>query len=124
MVAPRSQNLWADRVAGKKEMDISKTITFSNSDPEDQSARLVEVSDITRQLWEQKCTGSMPDKEWLAKWNHYPVLKVAATRTPQLDEFIKLEVSLAVKSADREMAKIQPLLLDALKCIHVKKTVH
>ena len=105
-------------------MDFSKTITFSDSDLEDQPAGLVEVSEITRQLLEQECARSMSDKEQLAKWNHYPLLKVAATRTLQLDGFIKLEASLAVKSADRELAKMQLLLLDALKCIHIEKTVH
>ena len=39
---------------------------------------------------------------------------MAATRTPQLDEYIKAEVPHQVKSADKDLAKIQTFVLDAL----------
>ena len=53
------------------------------------------------------CIQRMPNKEKLAKWSCYPLLKVhvAATRTSQLDGFVELEVSSGVKSADRELSE-------------------
>ena len=45
---------------------------------------------------------------------HYPLPKVAAARTPQLDPYIKSEVPHQVKCADKDLAKIQTFVLDAL----------
>ena len=39
---------------------------------------------------------------------------MAATRTPQLDSFIKPEVPQPVKTSDKEWARIQTFVLDAL----------
>ena len=39
---------------------------------------------------------------------------MAATRTPQLDSFIKSEVPQPVKTADKELGKLQTFVLDAL----------
>ena len=44
----------------------------------------------------------------------FPLLQVAATRTPQLDSFIKPEVPQPVKMSDKEWARIQTFVLDAL----------
>ena len=44
----------------------------------------------------------------------YPLPKVPATRTPQLDGFIKGEVSMATRNADKELARLQSLVLDSL----------
>ena len=103
---------WADRDG--EVIDFSKKVNFSDSDPEDRPTGLIEVSETTRQLLTQKCIRRMPNKERLARRSHYPLPKVAATRAPQLDSFMRLEVSPAVKSGDRELAKLQTLLLDAL----------
>ena len=56
----------------------------------------------------------MLNKEKLTRRSRYPLPKVSATRNPQLDSFMKPEVSSATKSADRELAKVQTLILDAL----------
>ena len=39
---------------------------------------------------------------------------MAASRTPQLDSFLKSEVSPATKTTDKELASIQTYVLDAL----------
>ena len=47
----------------------------------------------------------------------YPLPKVPATRTPQLDSIMKPEASAATKAADKQLAKVQTvqtLLLDSL----------
>lgn len=44
----------------------------------------------------------------------YPLPKVAATRPPQLDAFLKQEVSTSTKAADKELAKVQALVLDVV----------
>ena len=101
---------WADRVTGREGMEWSKTIHFMNLDPEDLPSELVEVSEETKSFLKQACT----KKERLAQRSRYPLPKVPATRTLQLDSFMKPEVSSATKNVDRELAKVQTLLLDAL----------
>ena len=39
---------------------------------------------------------------------------MATTRTPQLDSFIKPEISQAVKTVDKELARLQTFVLDTL----------
>ena len=39
---------------------------------------------------------------------------MAATRTPQLDSYLKSEIPQQVKTADRDLAKIQTFVLDSL----------
>ena len=46
--------------------------------------------------------------------SRYPLPKGTATRTPQLDAYMKSEVWHQVKSADMNLAKVQTFLLDAL----------
>ena len=44
----------------------------------------------------------------------FPLPKVPATRTPQLNAFLKSEVTSTVKASDKELAKIQTLFFDAI----------
>ena len=81
----------------------------------EQPAGLTEVSENTRQLLEQACIRRMPNKERLAQQNCYPLPRVPATRTPsppvgwvhETKRFFK------GKTKDRELAKVQTLILDA-----------
>lgn len=71
---------------GEEPIDLTKPIIFPESDAEDQSdAKLVEVSEETKMLLVQNCTRRMQNSSRLKTRNHYPLPKVAATRTPQLD---------------------------------------
>ena len=44
----------------------------------------------------------------------YPQPRVAATKTPKLDDFIKQVVPTASNNANKELAKIQTFVLDAI----------
>ena len=46
--------------------------------------------------------------------SRFPLPKVAATKTPQLDPLMKAEASAGAKSRDKGLAKIQSFVLDAL----------
>ena len=68
----------------------------------------------TRKLLEESCTQRVQNSSRIKKRSHYPLPKVAATRTPQLDGFMRLEVSNVIKAGDKELAKLQTFVLDAL----------
>ena len=75
---------------------------------------LREVSEETRKLLEDKCTRSVPNDQRLKIRNNYPLPRVPATRTPQMDSYLKPEVPTSVKSLDKELAKVQSFVLDTL----------
>ncbi len=75
---------------------------------------LVEVSEATAELLTERCTLGLRNDAHLKARRRYPLPKVPATRTPQLDGFIKGEVSTATRNADKELARLQSLVLDSL----------
>ena len=77
-------------------------------------ARLVEVSEKTRRFLAERFTRRVPNSTRLATRRQFPLPKVPATRTPKLDQVIRGEVSSSVKTGDKELAKIQTYLLDAV----------
>lgn len=44
----------------------------------------------------------------------YPQPKVAATKTPHLDDYLKTTLPNSAKSEDKELAKVQTFALDAM----------
>jgi hypothetical protein len=86
-------------------------------------ARLVEVSEKTRRFLAERFTQRVPNSTRLATRRQFPLPKVPATRTPQLDQVIRGEVSSSVKTGDKELAKIQTYLFDAVapQCWNVLK---
>jgi len=60
------------------------------------------------------CTTRLDYADRMKARNTYSLPKVAASRTPQLDNFIKMEIQPATKAADKELAVIQSHVLDAL----------
>ena len=103
--------LWGTRMSqGEEPIDLTKPITFPDSDEEDQSdARLAEVSEKTKKLLEDSCTRRLQNSSRVKKRSHYPLPKVAATRTPQLEAFLRPEVSNAAKAAIKTWLKCRPL---------------
>ena len=94
-------------------MDYSKTVHFSHSEAEDQpTTKLVEVSEKTGKFLRKKCTRRLPNTERKELWDHYPLPKVPATRTPQLDPSMKPKAS--SNAMDKSLAKVQTLVLDLL----------
>ena len=96
-------------------MDYTKGVDFSESETEDQPpVKLVEVSEKTKKFIQDKCTRRVSNAERKELRGHYPLPKVPATKTPQLDAFMKPEASTSVKATDKQLAKVQTLLLDSL----------
>ena len=113
----RTARSWADRMSDSESegMDYSERIVFSDSEAEDQpNTRLVEVSEKTKKFLHEKCTRRVPNSDRKVLRDRYPLPKVPATRTPQLDTIMKPEASPATKATDKQLSKVQTLLLDSL----------
>ena len=96
-------------------VDLSQEVTFPDSDEEEHTeSKIVEVSEKTKSFLQESCTQRMPNAERLRVWSQYPLPKVSETRTPQLDAMMRSETSMAIKAADKRLAKVQTFLLDAL----------
>ena len=111
--APKCRH-WADR---DDLPDYSgKDIIFPTEDDEEpeEGRKLVEVSEHTSTFLTDCCKQSLPNNVRLEVRRNFPLPKVAATRTPQMDPVLKAELSSSTKSADRELARIQSFVLDAL----------
>ena len=112
----RSSRSWADRVSDDEDapMDYSEVV-FSDSEAEDQpNDKMVEVSEKTKKILQEKCTRRVLNRDRMQIRGHYPLPKVPATRTPQLDSIMKPEASSTTKVTDKQLAKVQTLLLDSL----------
>ena len=96
-------------------MYYSAPIFFSNEEDggEDYSDQLVEVSEKTEKFLKDLCTRSMTNELRRCTRNNFKLPKVLATCTPRLD-FIKAETHQSVKSLDKDLARIQSFVLDAL----------
>ncbi len=80
----------------------------------DEESDPVEVSEATAELLTERCTLGLKNDARLKARRRYPLPKVPATKTPQLDGFIKSEVTMATRNADKELARLQSLVLDSL----------
>ena len=115
--SPRDSRSWADRMSDSEEerMDYAGSVHFSDSEAGDQpSTKLVEVSERTRKFLQEKCTRRVTNSERKLLRDPYPLPKVPATRTPQLDAIMKPEASPTTKAVDKQLAKVQTLMLDTL----------
>ena len=75
---------------------------------------LREVSEETHKLLTSACTRSVSNEARRRSRGRYPLPKVATTKSPNLDPFMRSEVSSNTKADDRELAKIQSFVLDSL----------
>ena len=110
--AEATKKSWADTDPSER-ADYSLAVHFSDEDDPVESD-LVEVSEETRALLTTSCTRSVPNETRRRTRSRYKLPKVAATRTPRLDHFMKSETSLGAKSLDKDLARIQTFVLDAL----------
>lgn len=106
---------WADRDPSEK-VDYTTPIVFSDEDEtgDDSSEQLVDVSEETGKLLTDSCTRSVTNESRKRTRDSFRLPKVPATRTPRLDHFIKAEASQTAKSLDKDLARIQTFVLDAL----------
>ena len=72
------------------------------------------VSEETGGVITKACTARLEYTDCLKIKNTYSLPKVAASRTPQLDSYLKAEVQPSTKTTDKELATIQSHVLDAL----------
>lgn len=94
-------------------IDLNAPAKFEDSDMEEENSNLQEVSEEIKKILESSlCRKSNPAR--IQVRSPYPLPKVVATRSLTLDIFLKQEVSIAVKTEDKELAKIQAFILDAL----------
>ena len=109
----RRHKSWADRMdEDENELpDYEAEITF---DDEDETPKLVEVSEKTKEFLEECCGRSLTNANRIKTRSRFPLPKVAATKTPQLDAFMKTEISSSTKALDKDLAKVQTFVLDSL----------
>ena len=107
--------MWCDRDPAEL-VDYSAQIHFSEEeDGTDESAEsLVEVSEEMAKMLTESCTRCVTNESRKRTRNKYPLPKVPATRTPRLDHFMRTETPQNVKSLDRDLARIQTFVLDAI----------
>lgn len=77
-------------------------------------ATVVTVSESTATTLDKYFTKTLKNPERLKIRNAYGLPKVASTKTPQLEPFLKEEVPANAKTADRELARIHSYLLDSI----------
>ena len=98
--------------------DYNEVITWRDSDDEAEdcptTSNLAAVSEKMESLVKEACTKRLINSSRLQTRNVFPLPQVATTRTPQLDSFIKPEVPQLVKTSDKEWARVQTFVLDAL----------
>ena len=109
----RKKSTWGER------MDKSDEEASDGHEPErwpdsDEEPTLIEVSEKTKSLLQKKCVLSLTHDKRKTVKRRYPQPKVDATRTPKLDDFLKSTVSNATKTGDKDLAKIQTFVLDAM----------
>ena len=96
-------------------LDCSEVLHFNDSDNEGQlPCKLVKVSEATETFLKGSCATCFPNSGRLQIRDAYSLPQVPATRTPQLDSYLKPEISQQGKVADKELAKVQTFILDSL----------
>ena len=112
----RPTRSWADRMDDDPDErpSYNESLPFLDSDDEEDDGKLRDVSEKTHAFLTKKCTRCVPNETRLRTRGRFPLPRVPATRTPQLDPFIKTEMSAAAKQSDRELARIQTFILDAI----------
>ena len=81
---------------------------------EDAAVDLVSVSSETHHLLTSACTRSVSNSTRERIRGHYQLPRVVATKSPNLDAFLKAEIPAHAKGLDKELAKVQSFVLDAL----------
>ena len=92
--------------------DFNEDLTFPD---DDEANDTFEVCDKTEKFLEECCTQPLPYARRTQIRNKLGGLpRASSTRTPKMDGFLKSEVSTLTKSLDKDLARIQHHMLDAL----------
>ena len=87
------------------------------TEPERRQAPPTNVASVSEEmatLITEACTVRLENPDRLKIRNTYSLPKVTASRTPQLDNYLKTEVQSTTRAVDKELATIQSHILDAL----------
>lgn len=101
---------WADRPEGDT-IDYEETLVWPD---EDSSGKKFEVSESTRTLLQQSFTRGLPNSARRQQKEKHGVPSIAATRTMQLDRVIKDRLSNRAVRRDKDLARLQNYVLDAV----------
>lgn len=96
------------------ELDEDEQPEAGNETSMTSTRKLVAVSESTNATLEKCFTQSLKNTERLTIRDAYGLPKVICTKTPQLEHFLREEVSQATKTADNELARVHTFLLDAV----------
>ena len=109
---PLFETNWGLRMEGEpEEMNYDEPVEWPDSDEEEGSSSLVEVSEPTKRLLKTKFTVSLNnEKRKRAKGKFPKQPKVAAVKTPKLDDYLKQLVPAASKQAHKPRCKLLPLM--------------
>ncbi len=104
-------HLWADR-------EVSTLCSFDPDEllvwPETQGCQLHRVSEATKSLLKETFTKSVPNGT-RRRWRQaFGMAAFDATKCPKLDATIKAQVPKPCKDGDRNLARLQALVLDAV----------
>ena len=78
------------------------------------AADLVEVSEETHGFLTATCMQSVPNETRSRVRSRFPLHRVAAIKSPNIDAFMRTEISSGARSSDKELAKIRIFVLDSL----------
>ena len=110
---PATHRSWASRME-EEESDYQRPDSDEEIERTLGGPDVREVSEETRRLLTRACSRSVGNETRRRCRGRYPLPKVAVTKSPNLDPFMRTEVSSNVKAGDKELAKIQSFVLDSL----------
>lgn len=105
-----SERSWGERDPTETP-DFSTTPHFSD---EEDGLDLVEVSEETHRFLKTVCIRSMSNELRRRTRSAFRFPKVAATRTPKVDQVIKSLVPQSIKTTDKELSRLQTFVLDSM----------
>ena len=115
---PRSLDAAGHRSWGSRMDDEESDYQRHDSDEEIEwtlgGPDMRKVLEEMRGFLTRACSRSVSNEARRRCRGRYPLPKVAATKSPNLDPFMRTEVSSSVKADDKELAKIQSFVLDSL----------
>ena len=101
---------WGERDSAETP-DFSTTPHFSD---EEDGLDLVEVLEETHRFLKTICIRSMSNELRRRTRSAFRFPKVAATRTPKVDQVIKSLVPQSTKTTDKELSRLQTFVLDSM----------
>ena len=84
------------------------------SEEKDSAGGLTDISEQTHEILTTSCTRSVNNEVRKCIRGKYTLPRVETTKMPTIDTFMRSEISVSAKSLDKDLAKVQTFVLDAL----------